>query len=44
MNKLEKELLRLKPELTVEQIEELAADIMEYWIDACLPDVLEANQ
>jgi len=40
--KLEQEIMRLKPELDAEQVHNLALDIGEYWIDGCLPDVLEA--
>ena len=41
---LEREIMRLRPELTVEQVHEKALDIAEYWIDGCLPDVLEADE
>lgn len=40
--KLEREILRIRPELSVEQIKELANDVADYWIESCLPDVLEA--
>lgn len=41
---LEREILRLKPELSVKEVEKLASDIASYWIYECLPDVLEANE
>ena len=39
--KLEREILKLKPNYSVKKIEQLADDILDYWINACLPDVLE---
>ena len=41
--KLANEILRIKPELTSEEAIEQARDIFEYWVDSCLPDVLEAS-
>lgn len=40
---LEREILRLQPDLTVEQVKEKAIDIASYWTYECLPDVLEAE-
>lgn len=42
--KLEREILRLRPELSVKDVEQLALDISQYWIESCLPDVLEASE
>lgn len=41
--KLQRRLMELKPELTVNQLKEQSEEILEYWIDACLEDVLEAS-
>lgn len=40
---LQREILRLKPEYTVEQVEEKAKEIFNYWVDSCLEDVMEAE-
>ena len=42
--KLENEILKLQPNLTVKQVHEKALDIFAYWIEACLPDVLESDK
>lgn len=41
--KLQREILRLNPELTVAQIKAKAEDVFTYWIENCLEDVLEAD-
>lgn len=42
--KLQREIARLRPELTIKQIEEMARDFFEYWVDGCIEDVLEASR
>jgi hypothetical protein len=42
--KLEREILRLHPELSLSEVHEKALDIADYWIESCLPDVLEASE
>ena len=42
--KLQRELFRLKPELTIEQLQTMSHGIADYWISQCLPDVLEAGE
>ena len=41
--RLEQEILKLNPNLSLGEVEEKAKDILEYWIDGCLQDVLEAD-
>lgn len=42
--KLEREILRLNPELSVKEVEAKAQDIFEYWVEACLEDVLDSTE
>lgn len=41
---LANEILRLRPQLSVDEVLEKARDISSYWIEACLEDVLEASE
>lgn len=36
--------MELKPELTTNQLKVVADDVFEYWVDACLEDVVEASE
>lgn len=44
ITKLEREIARLRPDLSAYQVHELALDIECYWIESCLDDVLEATE
>lgn len=41
--KLQREILRLRPTLSVDQVEATAADVFEYWLGDCLEDALDAS-
>lgn len=41
---LQRAILKLKPELSVKEVEAKAKDIFYYWVDHCLEDVLELEK
>lgn len=41
---LQREILRLRPKLSIKEVEAKAQDIFYYWLDNCLEDVLEASE
>lgn len=39
--KLQREILRLRPELTAKAAEDIASDVFYYWVEGCLEDLLD---